>query len=198
MRKLKTESHYKLALYLSESLLGSFPSHIRAAFVTGCVEPDFNLFSYLKGFSVRPFYGHNWENSREYIAQTFSEFKSRGCINTADFFKLGRLIHYVTDAFTYTHNRMYTGTLREHTLYEKQLHKVFMPFIDSSQPIRLSTYFALSHDISSAHARYSIQNMTPENDAEWIMSVSASLIRAVEVFTAEQTQRSLGSATEQH
>lgn len=39
-----------------------------------------------------------------------------------DYYHLGKLLHYVTDAFTFPHNEEFRGNLKEHVEYEKKFH----------------------------------------------------------------------------
>ena len=49
--------------------------------------------------------------------------KRRG---TLFFFRLGVLIHYLTDAFTFAHNTSFDGTLADHVEYENRFHLYFV------------------------------------------------------------------------
>ncbi|HWS42189.1 MAG TPA: zinc dependent phospholipase C family protein [Pseudoflavonifractor sp.] len=50
-----------------------------------------------------------------------------------DYFRLGKLMHYIADAFTCPHNESFTGTLWSHRIYEAHLHPCH-----SSSPSALS------------------------------------------------------------
>lgn len=184
---MKTESHFKLALYLSKAYLSSLPLKVRIAFVLGSVEPDFNLLSYLKGFKVRAFYGHNWENSREYIKNSLKYRRQTKCTSFTDGFYLGRLLHFIDDAFTYPHNRMYDKGLKNHSLYEKALHKALMRQLDREAFEKLWQYcHSGDFDVLSAHANYSVQPMSTQNDLSWIIGINKLLLGQT-VYTKHPT-----------
>ena len=168
---LKTESHLKLSIHLAKKYLSYAPLKTRVAFVLGSIGPDFNLFSYLKGFKVHAFHGHNWENSRNFIKHKTNSILKSNFKSTINYYSLGRLLHFITDAFTYPHNRMYKGGLRQHTDYEKQLHNILMIALNNN-PDQKTWLLNNNFDIITAHANYSIQNMTLENDVNWILAIN--------------------------
>lgn len=50
-----------------------------------------------------------------------------------EYYHFGKLLHYVADAFTFPHNRIFKGNLREHCRYEKELHKGFLYMLQEPQ-----------------------------------------------------------------
>ena len=39
---------------------------------------------------------------------------------------LGKLIHYIADAFTFPHNNVFKGNLVQHCKYENKLHQAYL------------------------------------------------------------------------
>jgi len=46
-----------------------------------------------------------------------------------EYYRFGKLTHYLSDAFTYPHNENFSGSIREHRRYETELHKRFQRYI---------------------------------------------------------------------
>lgn len=88
----------------------------RKAFLLGCIEPDFNIFSYLRGMRrYKKFHGHNAENSFMFLMHCADVFDENAPRSAWDYFRLGTAIHYIADAFTASHNGFWTGSLLEHS-----------------------------------------------------------------------------------
>ena len=119
---MNSNSHKMLADYLASSFLQNVSNLSIRLFKIGCTEPDRNLITYLKG-SLRNqwFRGHNWVNSRNMILTAVKKLESKEYFTPIDYYRIGRLVHYVADAFTYAHNYHFLGNLRDHRYYEDTL-----------------------------------------------------------------------------
>ena len=116
---MKTADHLLLGQYLVERCGTPHLRCHRRAFLLGCVEPDYNVFSYLRGMRYyEKFRGHNAET----------------------------MIHYAADAFTAPHNNFWTGTLSEHCAYEAALHQKFERMLATAHPEQIPYWeYALLH-----------------------------------------------------
>jgi hypothetical protein len=131
---MKSNDHIALAKYLLQSAENVETKRYKKAFVFGNIEPDYNIFTYMRGlFFNKAFHGHNAENSEKHIKKSLKRLNSRGIHSTLDFFRLGALIHYITDSFTFAHNTAFRGNLREHATYERKLHSVFSEILSSHE-----------------------------------------------------------------
>ncbi len=167
---MKTETHLKFARKTTDIYLKDLTWFERRMFILGSVEPDINPFSYLKGFSVKPFFGHNWENRKDFILSKAMALEN-GCLSP---FSAGRLIHYICDAFTHTHNITYLGGIYEHSAYEKQLHRHF----DKSSFTNPLPYTSgsLQNKLISLHRQYIKLPPCHETDIKFIrLAVHCSL-----------------------
>ena len=103
----------------------------RKAFLLGCIELDFNIFSYLRGMRrYKKFHGHNAENSFMFLVHCADVFDENAPRSAWDYFRLGTAIHYIADAFTASHNGFWTGSLLEHSAYETALHREFKAMLE--------------------------------------------------------------------
>ncbi len=166
---MKTETHLDLALKICKKQLKFVPFYKKFLFGLGCVLPDFDPISYLKGFRIRPFFGHNWENAKDYILRSAQNIKDKGVG-----LRLGILVHYICDAFTFSHNSGFDGGLRDHTLYEKRLHDIVMQ--DGSRNFQKTVTKNLARHIEANHHRYKQMPASMETDADFILSVSTATV----------------------
>ena len=88
------------------------------AFLFGSYQPDCNPLSYLKG-SVhgKTLMGHNFSNSRLYIDRNIVRLQNRKRWTVWQYYTLGKLTHYLADAFTFPHNETYEDSLMAHRRY---------------------------------------------------------------------------------
>ena len=182
---MKTETHFDLGLKICKEQLKFFPFYKKALFVLGCVLPDFDPFSYLKGFKIRPFFGHNWANAKKYIFHSAKKVKVNGVG-----LRLGLLVHYVCDAFTFVHNNDFNGGLREHTQYEKRLHDLIIKSgsqICKAMPIQDAVQY-----IETWHKKYEEGSQSLETDVQFILS---ACFQIVELGAESVEAQTLGSRT---
>ena len=144
---MKTADHLLLGQYLVERCGTPHLRCHRRAFLLGCVEPDYNVFSYLRGMRYyEKFRGHNAENSSAFLSHCFTDFEGHTLHSAWDYFRLGTMIHYAADAFTAPHNNFWTGTLSEHCAYEAALHQKFERMLATAHPEQIPYWeYALLH-----------------------------------------------------
>lgn len=134
---MTSKSHYYFGLYLLSTELYCAASTERTAFLCGCVEPDFNPGTYLKGtLHGQKLRGHNFQNMMPYIHRLFEKIQCAEPSGILYFYRFGKLTHYLTDAFTYPHNSVFCGSLKDHRRYEAELEPLFLQSLPQS-PISL-------------------------------------------------------------
>lgn len=123
---MKTADHLFLGKSLSDAYMKSRSAFFRNAFILGNIFPDINLFTYLRGAVTRgKIRGHNYESSEKYIRKLTEKIHNKNRFNFWEYFRLGELVHYITDAFTFPHNECFGNSLKKHIEYEENLHKAF-------------------------------------------------------------------------
>lgn len=128
---MQKRSHKLLASTLLEAQNGFQRKRFELAFLFGSFQPDCNPLSYLKG-SIRSytFRGHNYTNSDQYIASRIGRLQHRNKNWTCwQYYTLGKLTHYLADAFTYPHNENYPDSLMEHRRYEDALREYLSSYL---------------------------------------------------------------------
>ena len=108
---MRTADHMNLSRYIMDHMDAGASKLKKAAFIFGSIEPDINMLTYFRGsiHGEEKLRGHNYENVQKYMEKLTKKL-------------LGKLVHYVADSFTYPHNSIFPGNLREHCQYETELH----------------------------------------------------------------------------
>lgn len=136
---MQKRSHKLLASTLLAGENGFSAKRYELAFLFGSFQPDCNPLTYLKG-SLRAykFRGHNYSNSQYYIQRHIRSLQRRKRWNLWQYYTLGKLTHYLADAFTYPHNENYPESLLEHRHYEDELRQYLASYLEncSLRPIK--------------------------------------------------------------
>ena len=124
---MRTLTHYAFA----KALLPHLPSDdtLQYAFLLGCVEPDVNVFSHLalaKHKKLPHLHGHNHPHLDKRINRMAKKLAAhRKPLTPLYAFRLGVLLHYLADAFTFAHNLEFSGDFEAHNAYEQAFHRYF-------------------------------------------------------------------------
>ena len=174
---MQANSHLELAEYLLSVCVAPSTPAQRAAFRFGSVEPDLNCTTYLKGIlHGNGVHGHNYTQVMpriERLLRELSEIEEDGLLA---WYRLGKLLHFVADAFTYPHNSCFPGTLRDHMRYEAQLAVYFRWTLHGGAPVPVQQDSRLLLSmIQAQHERYLSECMGRENDARFILDVACTV-----------------------
>lgn len=131
---MRGKSHAALGQLLLQEYMPDIPRKYSRAFLIGCIQPDRNPATYLKG-SIRSRWmrGHNYSNSSRFLLRLAVRLERRGVATLWDYYSLGKLVHYTMDAFTFPHNEHFDKGLTAHRQYEIQLQIFFLRHLHSCQ-----------------------------------------------------------------
>lgn len=130
---MRGKSHLSLGNYLTQHYMENQPVRYRKAFLIGCIEPDRNPMTYLKGsLHFQWLRGHNYHNANRYMEKLSYRLEHKKKLHLLDFYSIGKLIHYTTDAFTYAHNDLFPTDLSVHKTYEAALQDYFLDYMANS------------------------------------------------------------------
>lgn len=122
---LRKKSHISLAKYIVDHSHNKGLKKHRYAFYIGSILPDIKpSFFYRKHEFTGTFppIQRMIHKLSEWNTQSGKCFKRRGTTAGVHYYlKLGQVSHYLADYFTFPHNRIYKGGLREHNRYERDL-----------------------------------------------------------------------------
>ncbi|MCD8040730.1 MAG: zinc dependent phospholipase C family protein [Clostridia bacterium] len=172
---MRTKDHKQLALIYAERMNG-VPALYKRAFIFGNTEPDRNFLTYLHGIKHGSICGHNYKNVLKTFYRLLNKCKEQPeCL--LDYYRLGKIFHYVADIFTYAHNENFKGGLIDHKHYEANLHNYIAEYLknnvdgaEETKPLsQIKTGLLLLHD------EYMQQTGGIENDCKFITSATAML-----------------------
>ena len=176
---MKTESHRLLGEYLIRTVHGFCEPRYEEAFLWGCVEPDLNFLTYLKGSrKIRLFRGHNFRNSEMCVRRIIDTLPKNKNWGIREYYRFGKLIHYLSDAFTYPHNENFGGNIREHRKYETELHNRFQRYIFLQQCVpNEDRCRSASEVVELLHRQYLDAEAGESTDIRYIVLASGSVYR---------------------
>ena len=134
--------------------------------------------SYLKG-SVhhKKFGGHTYENSRRYIQSHAQRLYNRARWNLWSYYTLGKLTHYIADAFTWPHNSHFPGSALDHHNYEAKLRVAFENFTRRNQTIQQGDFTPdFTRQLEILHNRYQSAPGGTDRDIRYIISANRLLM----------------------
>lgn len=179
---MRKKSHISLAMYLVNNVDTSELFRHRRSFYIGSILPD-----------CKP----SFLTTRHEFDGTFQMVKDRilKLTSQADFIDgdsgsymrdLGQIVHYVADYFTYPHNEIYDGNLKDHCVYEKMLKFSLREYIKSGearrnqkQPVRFDTPQALFTFIQKAHEEYLKMKHSIEEDCLYIVRICHQVVTSI-------------------
>lgn len=138
------------------------------------MEPDYILPSYLYGFFTRPFYGHDYENRRRWLQKRLRSKKFTG--SAYGCFKMGRLVHFLCDAFTHVHNYPFHGSVRSHGAYERKLNECMKSYLDSGGGMGGDLPDVC--DLETLHKCYMSGEASPKKDCRFIAFATSFVVKA--------------------
>ena len=118
---MRKKSHISLARHIVNiSDLSNFDKH-KKAFYVGSILPDCKP-SFL---TQRHEITGTIQLVEEQMRKLTTGYSHIGELSTMYYTKLGEVLHYIADYFTYPHNKEYPGSMKDHCVYEGELkHKL--------------------------------------------------------------------------
>lgn len=174
---MRGKSHQSLGRYLTREFPKNTPKRHICAFLLGCIEPDRNPVTYLKG-SLRCQWlrGHNYENARRYMQRISSRLEKKQNWNLFDWYTLGKLIHYTADAFTYAHNASFPKSLSVHKEYEARLQNHFLEYLEGDPQVDATAAKSIMDAIAKQHREYMDLPVSIHTDARFALNACCCVL----------------------
>lgn len=174
---MRGKSHICLGQYLIDHYMENTPKACTRAFLIGCVQPDRNPVTYLKG-SVRFQWlrGHNYRNARRFMRRISQRLERKQQLNLFDYYTLGKLIHYTTDAFTYAHNAEFPRDLSDHRVYEAALQDHFLAYMRTDPQVNPRVAGTIMEAISSYHREYEEKAKGIRTDSRFALTACCCVV----------------------
>ncbi|MDO5409486.1 MAG: zinc dependent phospholipase C family protein [Lachnospiraceae bacterium] len=183
---MRKKSHIGLARFLTNDRHQKLLTYHRYFFYAGSILPD-----------CRPSFlttKHNIENTLPLIQDYMERVRlhrvrtAATYLNRRDCITVGEILHYIADYFTYPHNSIYPGNLKDHCHYEQYLKLRLREYFQSGKALdvkftpledRMSTREIIRF-IQQKHKEYlTLPNHSIESDCEYIIAVNKSVLSAL-------------------
>ena len=171
---MRKKSHILLARYLADQMPAntSLQSH-RKAFCLGNILPDIQ-----PSFITKR---HEYFGTFDEVQEKIILLVETGAedLNDRVFWRrIGEVMHYIADYFTFPHNRTFDGTLRQHNSYEKNLKNELKAFVKSGKAdvyaekkLKFENLGELDDFIKDHHSEYLGRKRNIDEDIHYILSV---------------------------
>lgn len=188
---MKRKSHLGLGKKLSFEYFASASKCGRSAFLLGCMQPDWNPTTYLKGSRTYQWLrGHNYENARRCMERLAARLEGREKWGVLSYYRLGKLIHYITDAFTQAHNNWFDEDLSVHCEYENRLQEHFLSRLERPWTPRrelLVKSDTIAELIHRTHLRYESHGGDLITDSRYVFAVATEVLSLLFADPAART-----------
>ena len=177
---MRGKSHICLGQYLIEHYMKHAGELRQKVFLFGCVQPDRNPFTYLKGsLRCRWLQGHNYGNAERFLGRIIRRLERRKFLRIRDYYTLGKLVHYTADAFTYAHNEGFPSGLSGHREYERALQECFLTYLrQADKPDAACTGSAMDI-IKDLHESYTLQMGSMHTDCVFALQACCRILTAL-------------------
>ena len=120
--------------------------------------------------------GHNFSNSRRYVSRRILRLQKKDRWNIWQYYTLGKLTHYLADAFTFPHNETYTESLQAHRCYEARLRRQLAGQIQHHRDRRLLASQELTAALEELHRQYLSAASYLQRDIDYILHATSLLV----------------------
>lgn len=147
---MRKKSHISLARYMVENLKDEELKHHKFSFYLGSILPDIKpSFLYKR---------HEMDGTFPYVSRHIRRLsegdalirKKKGCKYYRD---LGQISHYLADYFTFPHNTIYPGSLKDHCSYEEKLKRDLRSYLKSGELPDITGCCSLRKNMRSCRIR---------------------------------------------
>ena len=174
---MRGQSHRCLGKYLVQHYMPNTPERYTRAFLIGCIEPDRNPVTYLKGsLRFQWLRGHNYNNARKFMRHISWRLERKETLNLYDYYTLGKLIHYTADAFTFAHNDTFPTNLSDHREYEVELQKHFLSYLQEDPQVDTKVAQTVMGAIYSYHREYEAQDADIDTDSRFALAACCCVL----------------------
>ena len=191
---MRKKSHISLAKYMVDSLGDEELKKHKLSFYIGSILPDIKpSFLYKKHEMTGTF-----PSIRRHIKRLSEGEKVLEKAGRKYYMDLGQISHYLADYFTFPHNKIYPGGLKEHCSYEEKLKKDLRSFIKSGEAKKVTLLSkegqeqpfhnaeALCDYIQGAHDDYLARKHGVEEDIRHIVEVNHKALQGMLEVLAER------------
>ena len=179
---MRKKSHISLAGQIMDSMELDNVFDYRLPFYVGSIWPDCR-----PSFVTTP---HKFDITFDDIERKISKFianydKDKG-MNMRRCAGLGVIIHYIADYFTFPHNEIYPGNLKDHCMYEKELKLYLREYLNSEEAMEKQSSLrdfcsveSLIDFIRQEHREYLRTFHSVAEDCRYIIQLCRNVVRGI-------------------
>lgn len=180
---MRKKSHISLARYLVQNLDDKNLKRHKFSFYLGSILPDCKpSFLYKKHEITGTF-----QDVKKEIERLSSDHEKKYKKQKSKYYRnLGQVTHYLADYFTFPHNKIYPGNLKDHCVYEEELKQKLRSYLKSPQAqkeqkesVELKTPQALIEFIQKSHEEYLKHKNCVEDDIRSIVALNHQAVRSI-------------------
>ena len=174
---MQKRSHKLLAAALLRSQEGFGARRFELAYLFGSFQPDCNPLTYLKGFfRGQKLCGHNFSNSQPFINKRIARLQARDRWSLWQYYTLGKLTHYLADAFTYPHNDHFPDGLMDHHRYETDLRVYLEEYLAQRAVRQERSRQDVADALRQLHRQYMAGVADMRKDVQFILKATSLLM----------------------
>lgn len=158
---MKKKSHLSLSRYLIDSIQVEDLQKYRKSFLFGSILPDCTPSFVTKRHTITG----TFEILKEEILAITEDYDCSQGITSEFSRHLGIVTHYIADYFTFPHNSLFNGSVKEHINYEFRLMDYFREYLSSG---RADIFLLNGNNFDSVE---SIFDYIKQKHAEYIKSI---------------------------
>ena len=171
---MRKKSHVSLARYLVENLNDEELKKHKFSFYLGSILPDIKPSFVYKRHEING----TFPDIRRHITRLSEGEKVTRKKGLKYYMDLGPVSHYLADYFTFPHNEVYTGSLKDHCSYEEKLKRDLREYLarNKRERVKAKESFgnaeALCNFIQAMHDDYIQRKHDVEDDIQHIIEVN--------------------------
>lgn len=188
---MRKKSHISLAKYIVKNSQDRDLQKHKLSFYLGSILPDCKpSFIYKKHEITGTF-----PDVKKSIDKLINGKKNKPVKNKRVYYvNLGQVTHYIADYFTFPHNKIYPGTLKDHCTYEEKLKLGLRQYIKSGEAdkrksliLEFDSQEALYEFIQNKHDEYLKKQLNVDEDVQHIVATNHQLVEGIsELFHEAQ------------
>ena len=94
------------------------------------------------------------------------------------YYTLGKLTHYLADAYTYPHNEHFPNSMLDHHRYETDLRRFLQNYLSCRSPSQQNVRRDLVTALEELHSQYMARQSDAYRDTSYILKATSLLMAA--------------------
>ncbi len=189
---MRKKSHISLARDIVHNSDDTSLKKHKWAFYLGSILPDIKpSFLYRK----HEFNG-TFEQVKKNIALLSDEQREGGKQKTKYYRNLGQITHYIADYFTFPHNKIYPGSLKDHCSYEGELKQRLLEYLKTEREdrehykrVEFINSDALCDFVKKSHEEYLKRKIDVDEDIKHIVSLNHQVVEGIKQLAEKNKMR---------